>query len=96
MYTAKIVSVEKGHLQEDNSDFLDVRFELSDGKTKLVKKEGFPLDTSEEVIQKTVQAHLDLLKEEKLQAKKNEKAEALQAKADETISSLVGKKFKTK
>lgn len=96
MYTAKILSVEKGHLQEDNSDFLDVSFELSDGKTKLVKKEGFPLDTSEKAIQETVQSHLDLFKEEAARAKKNEKADALQAQADKTIAALEGKKFQAK
>jgi hypothetical protein len=96
MYTAKILNVSKGHLQEDNSDFLDVQFELSDAKEKVVYKEGFPLDTSEKEIEQAVQSRLELYKQEKERAEANKEAEAIQAKADKTITKLEGKTFKVK
>jgi hypothetical protein len=96
MYTAKILSVSKGHLQEDNSDFLDVQFEIADKENSIVFKEGFPLDTPQEEIEAAVEARLSLYKQESERAEANKEADALQAQADETISNLEGKAFKIK
>jgi hypothetical protein len=96
MYTAKILGVEKERIQESGEDQLAVSFELSDGSESSVFREGFPLDTSEDVIEEAVQARLSLYKQERERAEANKEADALQAQADETISKLEGKKLKLK
>jgi hypothetical protein len=96
MYTAKILSVEKEHLQESDSDQLAVVFLIADSEQSMTFREGFPLDTPDEEIQEAVQARLTLYKQEKESAEANKEAEALQAQADETISKLEGKTFKVK
>lgn len=96
MFTAKILGVEKEHLQDDDSDILAVRFELSDGDESAVYKEGFPLDTSHEDIEAAVQARLRLYRQEKKRTEELKESEEQQAQADLTISKLEGKTFKVK
>jgi hypothetical protein len=96
MYTANILDVTKERLQEDNSEFLAVRFEITDGKNTVVRNEGFPLDSKPEEIEEAVQAHLNLYKSEKERHEQNREAEAIQTEANKTISKLQGKTFKVK
>ena len=96
MYKAKILGIEKLRLQENNTEILDVKFELSDGKESVVYKEGFALDTPEKEIEAAVQARLDLYKQEKRRAEDLKEFEAQQAQADKTIGKLEGKTFKAK
>jgi hypothetical protein len=96
MYTAKILSVEKEHLQESDNDQLAVVFLIADSEQSMTFREGFPLDTPDKEIQEAVQARLRLYKQEKIRAEKNKKSEEEQAQADETISKLEGKTFKLK
>ncbi|MDQ3816111.1 MAG: hypothetical protein M3362_00285 [Acidobacteriota bacterium] len=93
---AKILSVDKERLQEDGSDFLSVTYRIVDGKHKITRREGFPFDTPTKEIEKLVQAQLELYSSEKERGAKNEKVDALQAKADQTIKTLEGKTFSAK
>jgi len=96
MYTAKILKVEKEHLQESDNYQLAVVFQIADGKESATFREGFPIDTTDEEIKEAVQSRLHLYKQEKKQTEANAEFEEQQAQADETISKLEGKTFKLK
>lgn len=96
MYTAKILSVEKEHLQESDNYQLAVVFQIKGGDELVTFREGFPFDTPQKEIEQAVQNRLHLYKQEKLRVEANREFEEDQDAADKTISKLEGKTFKVK
>ena len=90
---AKIKNINKDILQEDNSSFLDVEFEIIDSndKTILSRKLGFPLETDPKKIESEIKQYVKVYQEDLVLAEKSKKVEAVNKRADETIDSLVGK-----
>lgn len=91
MNKATITSIGKATLQEDGSEFLDVCFEISNEDGVLaVRRLGFPLDTSKEIVEEEVRKALDTFTADATYAEAHKEHDAAHAKADETIEALVG------
>lgn len=92
MFSLKVLEITKVYSQADNSDILEVRFSVLDEQGNQVEelKHGFPLTHTQDDIKAELAKFLDTYhKDQELKAK-NAEYDRLQAKADETISSLTG------
>lgn len=92
MITAKVKDASKAILQADNSEYLDVEFDLLDdaGEVLATKKLGFALDASAESIEAELAKYAQTYQNDMELAEKNKEREEAHAKADETIAQLKG------
>jgi len=90
---AKIKNINKDILQENNSSFLDVEFEIidSNNKTIITRKLGFPLEIDPKEIEGEIKQYVKVYQEDLVLAERSKKIEVANKRADETIDSLVGK-----
>jgi len=91
MTTIKIVEALKDTIVKTGERFLNVKTLLTDGKIKLEKNYGYPVDTAVKEIEKDLKKVVTLYDIEKAQAEANAKADKAEAKADKTIEALEGK-----
>lgn len=93
MSTIEIIEVKKDTIVKTGERFLDVHAVIVDGKKKLPRNYGFPLDTPKKVIEKELKKALELYEEEKATAEAQAEVQATDEGADKTIESLEGTKF---
>jgi hypothetical protein len=85
-----ITAVTKEVLQEDNSNFLSVQFDiLDDGVVVETRRLGFPFDAEPDHIKEECKKVADALQADRDLAERNKVQEELHAKADETINQLI-------
>lgn len=87
-YTYKITSAAKAHHVADNTDFLDVAYDIYDDKGDKVAefKNGFPVGTLEDPIREELQRKADWCEATDIQRVAN----AGQIAADEATNATVG------
>jgi hypothetical protein len=99
MFNAQIQPPTKEILQEDNSEFLSVPFDIyqveEGGKPVLIetKRFGFPLDKPADEIEAEIKKFIDAYSGDYEAAIKNKAHDELHAQADETIKTLTGKEI---
>ena len=87
----KVLSIKKDILQEDNSNFLDVEFELVQGSKRVMKRRlAFNFGTTKDEIKKELKKYATNIEDEMNMKKKNEKREVQEKQADEVIEGLQG------
>lgn len=94
MHTACINKVTKEILQENNTTFIDVGFDvLLDGEVVQSRRHGYSLDTTQEEIEVDIKKYVETFADDAARAEANKKVEELQHKADEIITNLTGKEL---
>lgn len=94
MHTARINKVAKEILQENNTTFIDVGFDvLLDGEVVQSRRHGYPLDATQEEIEADIKKYVETFADDAARAEANKKVEELQQKADEIITNLTGKEL---
>jgi len=96
MYKAKITNIERVRHQANNSEFLDVSFDIIDeeGKIKISKRIGLDMNCTKEEVIKEVNNHIEEHKRE-VEIKKIEKEkEKVDKNFKDIKDSLVAKELK--
>lgn len=91
MFKVKILSANKDILQEDNSSFLDVHYEISneDGEVIADRKRAFDFGTDAESIKTELAKEAEVLESEMILAEENKERDAADLKASSTIDELM-------
>lgn len=90
--TAKIVDAKKEFSLPDNSDYMDVRFDIMlDGEVVAERRLAFPMGTTEEAITAEVKAYCQMFKNDHALAAEAVKRSETEAEAENVFAGLKGK-----
>lgn len=91
MFKVKILSANKDILQEDNSSFLDVHYEISNETGEIVadRKRAFDFNADAETIKSELAKEAEVLEQEMILAIENKDRDEADKKASSTIDELM-------